>query len=143
MYLRDILVTKLPEMITIGPTATLTYAVVLMCRHRVGSLLVVDPAERLVGILTERDVLEQCMRWEPLDHVRVERVMTREPIVGDLDDDLRTALARMSAREVRHLPVVADSGELRGVVSLGDVLDALVGEEEGEIRSLREYMSGP
>ncbi len=110
--------------VAVGPTRTMRDAAKLMAEHRVGSAVVQD-AEQLVGILTERDVLNAVATGaEPTD-VSVEDIMTRDVVTVGPDWDLVEAAAEMARRRIRHL-VVYEGGRLLGVLSVRDVLPALL-----------------
>jgi CBS domain-containing protein len=139
--IQDILEEKGYEVHFIAPEATALQAVDLMCARRIGALLVAT-AEATLGIITERDVLTRVIleRREPAE-TRVERVMTRAVVCVHLDTRVREAMALMTERRCRHLPVVADGGVV-GMVSIGDLVRSASHEQEIEIRMLTEYVRG-
>jgi CBS domain-containing protein len=116
----------------------------LMREKHVGYLVVVEPAVRETafkpaGVLTDRDIAVSVVAREAdARALRAEDVMTRAPVVAQEDESLGSALKKMRKIGVRRLPVVGPMEELVGVISLDDVIDALVGELEdvaGAIRS--------
>jgi signal-transduction protein with cAMP-binding, CBS, and nucleotidyltransferase domain len=139
--IRDILDDKGYEVHFIAPTATALEAVDRMCNHRVGALLVAT-ADATLGIISERDVLTRVIleRREPAE-TRVEQVMTRAVACVHLDTEAREAMAVMTERRCRHLPVVADGGVV-GMVSIGDLVRWASREQEIEINMLTEYVRG-
>ena len=94
-----------------------------MVEFGVGSVAVCEGA-RLVGILTERDVLRLAGDGADLDRVRVGEAMTRELVTISPDNDILAAARLMGARQIRHLPVV-EGENLLGIVGIRDVLGAL------------------
>lgn len=110
--------------VTVGPMQTLREATRLMATHRVGSAVVQD-AEQLAGILTERDVLKAVAAGAEPDNVTVQELMTPDVVTVGPDWDLIEAAGEMARRRIRHL-VVYDGGQLLGVLSVRDVLPALL-----------------
>ena len=109
--------------------------------HRIGSLMVLHEGE-IAGIVTERDVLRLTDEApEVLGQTEVQAIMTRDPIVAEPNDDLHYLMAVMTRNRVRHLPVVRD-GVLVGIISIGDVVNALRRDAETENRHLRDYVQG-
>ncbi len=107
-----------------GPAQSLREATQLMAKHRVGSAVVQD-AEQLVGILTERDVLNAVASGAEAETVTVQDIMTADVVTVGPDWDLVEAAAEMARRRIRHL-VVYEGGQLLGVLSVRDVLPALL-----------------
>jgi CBS domain-containing protein len=112
--------------VAVGPAQTLREAAQLMAKHRVGSAVVQD-AEMLVGILTERDVLNAVAAADDPEAVSVEQLMTPDVVSVGPDWDLVEAARVMASRRIRHL-VVYDGGQLLGVLSVRDVLPAVLPE---------------
>jgi CBS domain-containing protein len=141
MEVAKILARKGHEVVTIEGDRTLAEAIRLLVEHDIGSIVVVSEA-RVEGILTERDILRQADR-DPMVMAlrRVDEVMTREVIVASPEDDVAHLMEVMTRNRVRHLPVIAD-GALRGLVSIGDVVNAVRRDAEAENRHLRDYVQG-
>ena len=97
-----------------------------MAKHRVGSAVVQD-AEMLIGILTERDVLLAVAHADDPEAVSVEQIMTADVVTVGPDWDLVEAAKVMARRRIRHL-VVYEGGQLLGVLSVRDVLPAVLAE---------------
>jgi CBS domain-containing protein len=110
--------------VAVGPAQSLREATRLMAKHRVGSAVVQD-AEQLVGILTERDVLNAVASGAEAETVTVQEIMTADVVTVGPDWDLVEAAAEMARRRIRHL-VVYEGGQLLGVLSVRDVLPALL-----------------
>ena len=110
--------------VAVGPMQSMRDAAKLMAQHRVGSAVVQD-AEQLVGILTERDVLNAVAAGDELEDVSVQDIMTHDVVTVGPDWDLVEAAGEMARRRIRHL-VVYEGGQLLGVLSVRDVLPALL-----------------
>jgi CBS domain-containing protein len=137
----EILAKKGSHVWTIGPSATVQQAVLVMAEHQVGALLVLEQ-DRVVGMFSERDVLLRVVA-EQRDPSRttVGEVMTAEVSCCGPDTNLEDARAAMKNRRIRHLPVLED-GRLQGVVSIGDLNAHLVSNQEQTIFLLNEYLYG-
>ena len=123
MKLGDILQAKGTNVFTIGPRATLAEAAAGMVEHNCGSLVVCE-LDKVVGIITERDILRACVTQDhPLSDVRVEERMTRNVITGSANDKINDVMGWMTNMRIRHLPVL-EKGLLAGLVSIGDVVKA-------------------
>lgn len=138
---REILSNKEPGVATIGPRKSALEAAVSMNEHKVGSLMVLD-GDRVVGIITERDLLQRVLA-EQRDAAKtpVEDVMTTEILCCQLHTTIDEARAVMKNRRVRHLPVVDDEG-LHGVISIGDLNAYEAHSQDVTIHVLTEYIHG-
>jgi CBS domain-containing protein len=109
------------EVVTIVPDALVIEAAQLLARHRIGAVPVIE-AGRLVGILSERDIVRALARSAAaLGTARVRGLMTADVFVARESDSLDDVLELMSTKRIRHLPVVGRDGEVIGIVTLGDV----------------------
>jgi CBS domain-containing protein len=108
--------------VVVAPTASLQQALAAMIGPGVGALLVVDGDGKLLGILTERDLLTKVVGLHhPFDHLPVQQFMTPDPEAVSVSDSLAFALHKMDGGGYRHVPVVKD-GRPVGVVSIRDML---------------------
>lgn len=124
---------------TIGADARLYEAVQRLGEKRIGALPVVEGG-RIAGIMSERDVI-YCLRDhgpEVLDW-SVSQVMTAPAITAESSMDVLTALALMTQRRIRHLPVVED-GRILGIVSIGDLVKYRMERIEAEADAMRAYI---
>jgi CBS domain-containing protein len=124
---------------TIGASASLFDAVTRLGEKRIGALPVVEDGT-IVGIVSERDVI-YCLRShgrEALDWP-VSRAMSSPAITVDPDIDVLAALAMMTERRIRHLPVV-DGSQIRGIVSIGDLVKFRMERIEAEAEAMRVYI---
>jgi CBS domain-containing protein len=141
MKIRDILRTKGADVITVGPDQPVLAAVQILSEHRIGAL-VVREGDEIAGIISERDVLNLVARNPSLvNEARVRDVMTSNVIVGVADDELDYVMGIMTQNRIRHLPIVDDS-TLAGMISIGDVVNAVRSDVESENRHLKDYIQG-
>jgi len=139
MTIATVLRTKGSEVETITAHARVADAVARLGERRIGALPVVEGNE-IVGIMSERDVI-YCLR----DHGPavldwpVSRVMSSPAITADPATDVLAALSVMTQRRIRHLPVVED-GELKGIVSIGDLVKHRMERIEAEAEAMRSYI---
>jgi CBS domain-containing protein len=136
MKIADILKYKGSQVVTIFKEKTLKNAIDLLEIFNIGGLVVLDDAGKIVGIITERDLIRYAAGDEPDFTVPVKDVMTRKVIVGIPQDEIDTVAHTMTEKRFRHLPVV-DGGELVGILSLGDVVRAQRDRYEGEVHTLQ------
>ena len=110
-----------PAPVTIEPEESAALAARLLSRHNIGFLPVCTSSGKLVGVVTDRDLVVRCVAAEELAAaLPVKRLMSRHPWSADPEDDLRLAAERMARSQVRRLPVI-DEGRLVGIVSLCDL----------------------
>jgi CBS domain-containing protein len=134
------------NVVTIGPAEELKTAAQLMRERHIGYLVVVEPsglsgAPRPIGVLTDRDlVITVLAKGEDPSGLRAGDVMTRDPVTVREDKPLAFALSEMRRIGVRRLPVIDGAGQLTGILSLDDVLDALAAELAGVVGSIRSEL---
>jgi len=139
--LGDILDRKGRDVLTIGPERTVHELLGTLCQHRVGALLVVEGGGRLLGIVSERDTLNELnARPEDVDRRTVGDIMTRDLVVARPTDSVDYAMAVMTERRFRHLPIVVD-GALQGIVSIGDLVKAQLAATAYENLLLHRYIA--
>ena len=136
-----ILADKGAEVHSIAPTATVLGAVEQMSAARVGALLVCDQ-KTCRGIFSERDLMQRVI----LEHrdpatTRVEEVMTPEVVVVEPSTTIEEAMAIMTERRCRHLPVMRD-GQVAGMVSIGDLVRWNSRNQQFHIHMLTNYITG-
>jgi CBS domain-containing protein len=140
MKVTTILSTKGMTVITIGPEQPLKEAVARLTQYGIGALVVVDQANKPVGIISERDIIHELNRTETVGERLVSQVMTRNPIIASPRDDIQSLSQTMTKHHFRHVPIV-DEGALIGIVSIGDVVKAQLENYEGEIDTLQIQMA--
>jgi signal-transduction protein with cAMP-binding, CBS, and nucleotidyltransferase domain len=139
--IRSILKGKSPVLHSVSPDDSVLHAVQVMCVNRVGVLLV-GLEGHLMGILSERDVmLRVILGQRDPSNSTVDEVMTTDVVCIDADSGAEDAMALMTERRVRHLPIL-EHGFVMGIVSIGDLVRSLSVQQDYELRSLQEYVSG-
>ncbi|MBE7463352.1 MAG: CBS domain-containing protein [Planctomycetes bacterium] len=134
-----ILSRKGPQVLAIGPDATVLDAIRKMAEYNVGAL-VVTAQERLVGIISERDYARKViLRGRSSAHTTVREIMTQEVVTAEPEWDMKRCMRVMTDRRFRHLPVQSQ-GRLLGLVSMGDVVKAIIDEQTFIIQQLEQYM---
>jgi CBS domain-containing protein len=139
MTIAAVLHGKGTEVETIGADSSLFDAVRRLGEKRIGALPVVEDG-RIVGIVSERDVI-YCLNdrgREALD-LKVSQVMSSPALTVDSDTEVLSALALITERRVRHLPVV-ERGDIRGIVSIGDLVKYRMERIEEEADAMRAYI---
>lgn len=137
----DIVADKGDRVFSVKPGTSVIEAVEAMCRWHVGAILVSDDYGRPVGVFSERDLMSRVVlrRREPTA-TTVDDVMTRELACVDLDTTATEAMAIMTQRRCRHLPVM-DDGRVVAMISIGDLVRDASRHQEYEIRLLHEYIT--
>lgn len=142
MRVNEILRHKGTEVVCVSQDKSVYEAVQVLVERNIGSLLVIDSDERVVGIITERDVLKECnKRFDRLNQTKVSEVMTRNLIVASPTDDVDYVQAVMTQNRIRHLPIIEEGRKLAGMVSIGDVVKVVHAQIEVENRDLKEFIS--
>jgi len=138
---RDLLQTKSDQVWTISPQATVYAALELMAAKNIGAIVVTEN-DRVVGIFSERDyarkviLLGRASKTTP-----VSELMTRDVLYVSRNDTIENCMALMTNKHLRHLPVI-EAGKLVGLVSIGDVVKAVISDHEFTIRELEHYITG-
>lgn len=143
MKIRKILAQKGSDVVTVTSDRTVLEAMRVLVEHDIGSVVVVE-ADAVRGILTERDVLQLGAGGpESLATTPIREAMTPEGelLVAGPDDDIDYCMDVMTNNRVRHLPIM-EAGELRGIVSIGDIVNAARRDAESENRYLKDYIRG-
>lgn len=134
MKIKHVLATKSSIIHTITPQAPLSQAVAILSEHNIGTLVVIED-DRIAGIISERDIIRAAAQDQAIFERQVQHVMTANVITGRPSDDLKAVLQTMTSRRFRHLPIL-DGDILLGIVSIGDVVKAQLGEYEGKLDTL-------
>lgn len=127
MTLKDLLQLKTSKMVTCRTTCLVADAVTVMDGHNVGSILILDHADKLAGIFTERDIMHCFAKNISLREEKIINVMTPNPITLDSSEEISVAIKIMSENKIRHLPVM-EGGKVIGVVSYRYVVSHLLHE---------------
>jgi CBS domain-containing protein len=140
MTVNDILSQKGNQVLTIEPAATLATAVQMLAQRRIGALVVTGADHRIVGIISERDIVRVLgEKGTVVLGAPVAEVMTRKVVTCARNETIAEIMERMTGGKFRHVPVV-EHGRLLGIVSIGDVVKARLSELEYEQDALREYI---
>ena len=141
MKLADLLRDKNPEVFRIGSNSNIADAAVMLTENRIGALLVEDEDGKIVGILSERDIVRGMgPHGADLHDVEVAELMTKNVIRCSPNDSVNEAMAMMTDRRIRHLPVF-DGEELVGFISIGDLVKYRIGEVQAEAEAMRAYIA--
>ena len=142
METRDILAEKGTQVVTARETLLLADVVSMFLARSIGSVVVVNEQDEVIGIVAPNDVLKAIDRHpEYISSITVSEVMTRDIIVVTPEDGVDQLMAIMTDNKIRHLPVIAE-GKLVGIVSIGDVVKAKTTVKDVEIRHLTDYIEG-
>ncbi len=124
------------SVVTVEPDDTIADVVYMLKEHSIGAVVVSDDGEKILGIISERDVVRHLvLEHEHTLRVKVEDLMTENVSTCRLDDHLEGAMGVMTRGRFRHMPVVDDARNLVSIVSLGDLVDARMKNLEAELRS--------
>jgi len=142
MPIRRILREKGSHVVTVKMFAKVGYIANLLAERRIGVVLVLDEASELVGILSERDLVHaMARRGASVFEMTARSLMTSVRCAASYSTSLLDAMRIMTEQHIRHLPVM-ESGKLVGLVSIGDIVKARLGEQEDEAHSMRTYIAG-
>lgn len=141
MKVKDLLEVKGSRVVTITVNTTVINAMEIFAANRVGSLLVVDKDDKIQGIIAARDVLMAVVNHlDDIKTMTVDEIMTRNLIVATEDDEIDYIQAVMTENRVRHIPILAGN-ELKGMISIGDVVKSQLKEKDVENKYLKDYMA--
>jgi CBS domain-containing protein len=139
----DVIRHKGDRVITVLPQQTVATAVHVLTKNRIGAAPVVDDQGRVVGIVSERDVIRGIAEHGgTLLTLPVEHLMTREVRTCLPEDRLVDLMQIMTSQRIRHLPIVKN-GALCGIVSIGDVVKQRLEEVQSEVDDLQRYIRSP
>ncbi len=129
------------DLISIQPDASVLDAIKLMADKGIGSLVVTEN-EELKGIVTERDYARKVIiKGRSSKTTQVSDIMTVDVVTASSDMTVNKCMEMMTEKKCRHLPVV-DDGELVGMISIGDLVQAIISDQKEEIEQLEHYIAG-
>jgi CBS domain-containing protein len=129
------------EIISIVQDASVLDAIKLMADRGIGSLLVMD-GDELKGIVTERDYARKVIiKGRSSESTRVGEIMTTDLVTASAEQTVNDCMTLMTEKRIRHLPVIAD-GKVEGMISIGDLVEAIISDQQEEIEQLEQYISG-
>lgn len=138
---KSVLHTKGNNIYSIAPEATVFDALKIMAEKNIGALLVMQK-EKVVGIFSERDYARKIvLKGESSHTTAVQDVMTSGVLSVHSEQSIDECMALMTNKHVRHLPVL-ENGNLIGLISIGDVVKAIISEHEYTIKQLENYITG-
>jgi len=137
---RHLLESKTPEVYAIGPDQPVLDAIKLMAEKRIGALLVIQGG-RLVGIISERDYARKVvLQGRASSDTPVRDIMSSDVVKVGLADTTAHCMQLVTDKRIRHLPVV-DGDAVLGVVSIGDLVKAVIEDQQVEIDQLQRYIA--
>lgn len=142
MTVAAILKHKGNQVTTVDPAVSIAELTKILARDRIGAVPVIDRAQRVLGIVSERDIVRSlAANGAPTLAMTAAQLMTREVQIARPDITVREAMNVMTEGRFRHLPVV-DHDRLVGLISIGDVVKAHIMQQAHEVDSLRAYVAG-
>jgi len=130
------------QVTTVGPTASIAEVAEVLATHRIGAALVMDRADQLLGIISERDIVRSlAANGGHTLEMTAGQLMTRALQIASPDTTVEEAMHMMTEGRFRHLPVI-DHGRVAGLISIGDVVKARIMQQAHEVDSLRAYVAG-
>ena len=141
MNIANILKRKGGQVFSVNPDDTIHQVAVALAQHRIGAALVSDPQGGMLGIISERDIVRGMAGQGPgTTQLRAKHLMTRSVITVAPEEKVTAALALMTDRRVRHLPVM-EGTRVAGMVSIGDLVKARIEQAELEAAELKNYVA--
>jgi CBS domain-containing protein len=141
MIVSIILADKGRDIVTVEPSASLAGAAKLLAEKRIGAALILGADHRLVGIISERDIVQAiAARGAAALDEPVSQTMTRKVETCNENEPISSIMERMTKGKFRHVPVV-DQGRLAGIVSIGDVVKHRLQQMEHESAAMRDYIA--
>src|SRR5713101_2654846 len=139
--LRNILQVKGGTIWSVSPESTVYDAINMMADKNVGALLVLE-GEKLSGIISERDYARKViLKGKSSKETKVKEIMTSDVVTISPHQSIEECMGLMTVKHIRHLPVVEDK-KLVGMISIGDVVKAIISEQEYTIKQLENYITG-
>ena len=139
---RNILQAKGNQVFSVDPTTTVYRAIELMSEKNIGGLIITDANGKMLGIFTERDYARRViLQGRSSKDTLIGEIMTSNPVTVSPDNSIEDCMKLMTARFIRHLPVV-DNDCLCGMISIGDVVRSIIDEQRSIIEELEVYITG-
>ena len=129
------------HIVSVVPDSTVLEAIMLMADNAIGSLIVMD-GEELLGIVTERDYARKVIiKGRSSKTTRVSEIMTTDVFTTSSAESVNGCMSLMTEKRIRHLPVLEDNRVI-GMISIGDLVQAIISDQKEEIEQLENYISG-
>ncbi|UPK67708.1 CBS domain-containing protein [Chitinophaga filiformis] len=140
---RDILRVKGHVVYSIQPNDTVFDALSVLVNKNVGALVVLSENDKVVGIFSERDYARRViLKGRASKETLISEIMTENPFTVSEDDSIQDCMVKMTDKHIRHLPVTDDQQRLVGMISIGDVVKYVIGEQQFIIDNLEGYIKG-
>lgn len=140
MKAKDIIAQKGSIVYTGLPSHTIKDALDILLKNKVGALVIVDDAQNPVGIISEKDILHLANKHDNWRELTVDEHMTKDLIIGLPDDNGEYIMSLMTINRFRHVPIM-EEGKLAGIISIGDIVKALLKNVKAENRYLTDYIT--
>lgn len=138
---KHLLDSKDKTIFSVGPDASVLDAIKIMAEKTIGSVLVMQ-GDTMLGIVTERDYARKIIvKGRSSESTPVSDIMTADVLSVTPDKSVNDCMAIMTRKKIRHLPVV-DDGPVVGMISIGDLVEAIISDQKEEIEQLEQYISG-
>jgi CBS domain-containing protein len=141
MKISTILADKGTIVVTVTPDHSVRDLLALLSLHKIGALVVSNDGNAIIGIVSERDIVRALSNSESIMNEPVSKIMTSEVFVAPVDAKIDELMNVMTSQRIRHIPITSDSGELMGIVSIGDLVKARLDELETERAALMDYIT--
>ncbi len=142
MTVAAILKHKGRDVAAVRPATRVTDVARVLSERRIGAVVVLDADEKLLGIISERDIVHAIARHGPPSlEMAASQLMTRAVRTATPETTVGDAMSMMSTGRFRHLPVL-EGGTLIGIISIGDVVKARITQQDHEVDSLKAYVAG-
>lgn len=141
MLISTILADKGTTVVTVAPDHSVKDLLALLSLHKIGAAVVSLDRNTIIGIVSERDIVWALANSDSIMHEPVSKIMTTEVFVAPFDAKIDELMNVMTSQRIRHIPITSDSGELMGIVSIGDLVKARLNELEGERSALMGYIT--
>jgi CBS domain-containing protein len=143
MKVKDLLSRATRPPVTTAGDATIREAMKSLIENNIGCLIVIDDARAPIGIITERDIFRLGYKYNgKILHMKVSDHMTRKLIIGVPEDNIDYIAQVITQNRIRHIPILDETEQLCGIVSIGDVVKARMDLAEVHMRYLTEYITG-
>lgn len=141
MYISGVLEIKGRKTVVSNDQANVAAAVKVMCDNHVGAVIIMGANDKVAGILTERDILKKYAEFgDQLGAMPVTKIMSSNISTTGPEAKIDEVLETMTEKRFRHMPVM-EKGKLVGIVSMGDMVKAMLEEKTQEAESLKQYIT--
>ncbi|MDH3531446.1 MAG: CBS domain-containing protein [Gammaproteobacteria bacterium] len=140
-FVKHVLDKKGRHIISVAPDASVLEAIKLMAEKGIGALVVMED-DKLLGIISERDYARKVIiKGRSSQSTRVAEIMTPDVLTTTSDRTVNECMNVMTEKKIRHLPVVEEATVI-GVISIGDLVEAIISDQQEAIEQLEQYISG-